>query len=171
MPESSTTSAATSASNASESGSQPLLSPKNLERMARLRLGHEAVMLQDAQEALEMNRKTVAEHYRQNGLNLPADDMGTINLGDTTVYQTTPPAVTPAPATGLSALAKAGIITAGAAALGGGVGLPFALPAIIDALKPVVTPAPVTPVQPAPTIDTDTDTVFDLFIGGPKDAE
>jgi hypothetical protein len=121
-------------------------------------MGHEAVMLQDAQEVLAQSRKTVAAHHKANGLDGP-DDMGTINLGDTTIYNAQQPQAPAKP--GLSGLAKAGIAVAAAAALGGGVGLPLALPSIIDALKPAVQPA-------SPSIDTDTDTVFDLFIGAPK---
>lgn len=138
----------------SAGGASNGIHPDLLEKWGRTRLAHEAVMLQDAQDLLTQQRKAVAAHHQNNGLTGADDDVGNIIVGDTTINHA-PPQQKP----GLSGLAKAGIVAAAAAALGGGVGLPLALPSIINALKPAAA---------QPSVDTDTDTMFDLFIGAPK---
>ncbi len=156
MAENSTTSASDTAPiDSAPNGIHPSL----LERWSRIRMGHEAVMLQDAQELLAQQRKSVSAHNKQNGLQEPDEDVGNIILGDTTINHA--PAQQKA---ALSGLAKAGIAVAAGLALGGGVGLPLAIPSIIDALKPAVQQVLPTP---APA-GNDTDTLFDLFIGAPK---
>lgn len=165
MPQSSMPSGSDTGSAVPGSNGSPL-NQDLLDKWAKVRLAHEAMMVQDAQEQLAQSRRAVSEHYKANGFDMPDEDMGSIHIGD---QYTTPAPAAPAPAA-LSGLAKAGIVTAGALALGGGAGLPFALPSIIEALKPAAAVvAPVQPPAPGPTItDTDTDTVFDLFIGPPK---
>lgn len=158
MPPSSTPSASdTGPTDAGLNGSHQNL----LERWSRIRMGHEAVMLQDAQELLAQQRKAVTAHHQNNGLSAPSEDMGDIILGDTTINHA-PPQARPV----LSGLAKAGIALAAGAALGGGIGIPLAIPSIIDALKPAAAAVQPTP-TPAPA-GNDTDTLFDLFIGAPK---
>lgn len=131
--------------------------PELLDKWARLRMGHEAVMLKDAQEVLAQQRQTVAAHQRANGLQGSDDDVGNIIIGDQTINHA--PAQQQPAAKGMSPLAKALIGGAIATGLGGGIGGALALPSIIEALNPAATP---------PTVDTDTDTIFDLFIGAPK---
>lgn len=142
---------------------------KLVDRWSRLRMGHEAVMLEDAREVLAQNRKQVAAHSEANGLPVSGtgDDVGnTLNLGDTTIYQA--PAAPAAAST--SPLAKALIAGAIATGVGGPIGAGLALPDILQALKPAApVVAPEKPVAPQPVPQAaDTNTLFDLYIGGPK---
>lgn len=142
------------------SGAASSHSPDVLERWARVRLGHEAVMLEDAREVLAQNRKGNLAHSQSNGLPVGESDVGTLNLGDTTIYQQPPPAAK------MSTLGKALIGGAVAAGIAGPIGGLFALPSILEALKPA---APF--VQPQQPAGTDTDTLFDLFVGPPKESQ
>lgn len=146
-----------SASPGSTNGASAPL-PETLEKLARLRLGHEAVMLEDAREVLAQSRKGVAAVNQLNGLPEASGDMGPLILGDTTINQQ------PQQQSKLSPLAKGLIGIAAGLAVGGPIGAGLALPGIINALKPA---APV--VQPQQPAGTDTDTLFDLFVGPPRE--
>lgn len=120
------------------------LSQTVLDRLSRLRLGHEAVMLEDAREVLKGDRGRLAGHAKAYGLEGSAD-MGNLILGDSVTNISTPQKPASNPLKWLTMIA--GLAT-------GGVGLAMA-PAIIEAIKGV--PPVVQPIE-----DTDTNTQYEL---------
>lgn len=77
-----------------------------------LRLGHEAVMMQDAQAVLADARELQRQHHAKNGLmSSKPEEMGDIHIGDKHEYRSP----------GMSGIAKA-VIGAGLLASGVGVG-------------------------------------------------
>jgi len=144
---------------------------------AQTRLAHEAVMLQDAAGVLAEQREAVRAHREQAGgkTNRP-EEMGDITIGDQIHYhQATPPAASPnsaptAAASGLSNLAKAGILAA-AMATGGlpAAGLTYLLSAsqqresASQQRETVSAETPPPPVTTVPTIPDQIDWALDLL--------
>lgn len=122
------------------------LPQKIVDRFSRIRLGHEAVMLEDAREVLANNRSQVASHSATHGLS-GNDPMGNLILGDSVTNVMQPKQGSPWKWIALAA-----------ALATGGIGL-FQAPAIIDAIKPDAVPE---------FTDTDTDTQFELNLGKPE---
>lgn len=124
---------------------------------AKLRMGHEAVMLQDAAEVLRTNRGVVKAHSREflgPSWQEPGED-GVIHIGDVnqTVPQQTAPQAAPA---ALGALAKIGLAFAISGPIGAGIA---AIPVIQSWLSK---PAAVAPAVPSPNPQT----LYDLRLGG-----
>lgn len=124
---------------------------------AKLRMGHEAIMLQDAAEVLRTNRGMVKAHNREflgPSWKESAED-GVIHIGD--VNQSAPQQVTQA-ASPLSALAKICLAFAISGPIGAGIA---AIPLIQSWLSK---PAAVAPVAPPATPNPQT--LYDLRLGG-----
>ncbi len=124
---------------------------------AKLRVGHEAVMLQDAAEVLRTNRGIVKAHNRE--FLGPAwqetGDDGVIHIGD--VNQSAPQQVAQS-ASPLSAMAKIFLAFAISGPIGAGIA---AIPLIQSWLSK---PAVVAPVNPPATPNPQT--LYDLRLGG-----
>lgn len=125
----------------------PILSPEIVDKWAKVRLAHEAVMLQDAKELLAKDRRATAEHLKTMlRVDAPTegdDDMGGIHIGDVIVTQPNPQQAAPTPtANGKSswlktaALVALGLATGGAGTAIGGLALNWLFPD-----KPVVQPS------------------------------
>lgn len=146
-----TTSATPPSEPASEPPAQPTMLQRTAQQFLRLRMGHEAMMLQDAQAVLAQNRQASQATQRQFDNNMPAsEEMGSIHIGD--ILHAAPPAgAVPSPAAGSSWATKGAML--GALLLASG-GLGAAVPWIYGALtKPA----------PAATAD-DVDTRYELHI-------
>lgn len=144
-------------------------SDKIAEAWAKLRLGHEAVMLQDAEATLRTDRERVKAHQREflGPSWRDPEGEGVIHIGD--VHQP-PTVVSPvAQPAGLSTLGK--IAVGGALALLAGTPIGAAvlavpvLQALLNRPAPVVTQPTATP-QPQPTVD---QTLYDLRLGKPTE--
>lgn len=123
---------------------------------AKLRMGHEAVMLQDAAEVLRTNRGVVKAHSREflgPSWQEPGDD-GVIHIGD--VNQTVPQQTAATPSAALGTLAKIGLAFAVSGPIGAGIA---AIPLIQSWLSK---PAAVAPAVPSPNPQT----LYDLRLGG-----
>lgn len=157
----------------------PLDLTEQAKRLADLRIAHEAMMLQDAQELLAQNRSLTAAHNKATVSDMADPEVGNIHIGD--IIQQAPavapapvaPAVTPqaAPAQAQAAgetstLRKTlgTVATVGSALLGVG-GIGTVVGAWLNQPDPpaVVQPAPVEVTVP-PSTDTDTDTQYELRI-------
>ena len=130
---------ADSANTSAPKPSEPLmpsatLNAETLKKWAGIRMAHEAVMMQDAQEILRLNRDGI-KHHQTNMATMPGDkqtaedDMGNIRVGDEIHYHQQQQA-----ANGLSSLAKMGLVGAGLA-----IGGPLAGLATYLATKPATT--------------------------------
>ena len=129
---------------------------------ARTRLAHDAVMLQDAAGVLAEQREAVRAHREQAGGKTDRpEEMGDITIGDQIHYhQASPPAASPNPAptaaaSGLSNLARAGILAA-AMATGGlpAAGLTYLLTASQQPPPPQETVSAETPPPPVTAVPT-----------------
>lgn len=136
-------------------------------RWGRVRLAHEAAMVDDARRVLAGHRRQNAAHAAEHTGTPEAEEMGDIIAGDVTVHHHhEAPAPTPAPAAGrgLARLAAAALATA----IGGPLGIAaYQLPDILAALDPPANPAP--PSQPAQPAPVDVNTLFDLYVGPPAE--
>lgn len=105
--------------------------PKVLEQWAKIRLAHQATMVDDAQKVLAQARELTRAHQeRTTGPALGAEEESMIHIGD---QVTMTPA--PAPARSLAPLLWAGLLAA-ASALGGAGLVAALLPRIGPALAP-----------------------------------
>ena len=87
----------------------------HLKEMSKIRIAEEAIMMQDAQQLLAMEREKAKGHNRRFlGGDFRGDEMGDIHIGD--VNQQVPPRSTPSGSSSLTRKA----IAAGLLALGGG---------------------------------------------------
>jgi hypothetical protein len=138
---------------------------------AQTRLAHEAVMLKDAAGVLAEQREAVRAHREQAGGKTDRpEEMGDITIGDQIHYhQAAPPAASPNPAptaaaSGLSNLARAGILAA-AMATGGlpAAGLTYLLTASQQPQETVSAETPPPPVTTVPTIPDQIDWALDLL--------
>ena len=122
---------------------------EHLKEIGKIRIADEAIMMQDVQELLAMEREKVRAHNRRFlGGDFEEHDMGNIHIGD--VNQSAPLASTPSAPSSFSRKA----IAAGLLALGGGTGVGGL------ALYEYLTS------EPAPAaesfVDTDTDTEYEM---------
>lgn len=135
------------------------------ESLAKLRLAHEAAMVQDAQQVLSLNRQAVAAHQKEFLGVTPPEGSDVIHIGDVNHPAPVAPPATAAPSTTstlakvLTALAISGPIGAGIAYVGSKVTQGPSEPA--TASPPVET----TPTVPAPSSPT---LYYDLRLGRPK---
>ena len=123
---------------------------EHLKEIGKIRIADEAIMMQDVQELLAMDRAKVRAHDRRFlGADIEENDMGNIHIGD--VNQAAP--LMPAPSAPSSFSRKA--IAAGLLALGGG-GVGAGGMAIYDYLTSDPPPAAES------FVDTDTDTEYEM---------
>ena len=116
------------------------------DRWASLRTAHEALMVDDAQQLLRLDREVIRKHH---GLPATTEDE-VIHVGD--IYQTT--SQSPKVATVAKGVGTLGKLAIAAGLLGSGAGIGAAIPLALEFLKP-------DPVAVVDT-DTDTDTQFEL---------
>lgn len=148
------------------------LKDKVLGRAADLWAARQAMRLEDERRVLASENAVADAHHKRylgGDYRPPADDMGDIRIGDTTINYPTPaapaaaaPAAAPAAgqaaaAAGMGALGK---LAASAALLATGAGGAVVVPKILDALT--APPSSEAPAEPAG--DRDADTLFDLRI-------
>jgi hypothetical protein len=127
---------------------------EHLKEIGKIRIADEAIMMQDVQELLAMDRAKVKAHNRRFlGGDIEEKDMGNIHIGD--VNQAAPPSM-PAPSAPGSLGRKA--LIAGLLALGGG-GVGVGAMAILDYLNSQPPPA-------AESFDTDTEYEMKLVPNG-----
>jgi len=91
---------------------------EHLKSIGKIRIADEAIMMQDVQELLAMDRAKVRAHDRRFlGADIEEKDMGNIHIGD--VNQTTPQSLAPSARSSLARSATAAALLA----LGGGTGV------------------------------------------------
>ena len=140
--------------------SQPVSaeSEKIAQAWAKLRLGHEAVMLADAAEGLRIDRERVKAHQREflgPAWSEPRED-GVIHIGD--VHQPAPQPMAAAPST-LGTLGKVALAFAVSGPIGAGLA---AIPLLSAWLSK---PAAVAPVAPPAKLNPQLE--YDLRLGSP----
>jgi len=120
---------------------------EHLKEIGKIRIADEAIMMQDVQELLAMDRAKVRAHDRRFlGADIEENDMGNIHIGD--VNQAAPQSLAPSAPSSFSRKA----IAAGLLALGGG-GFGAGAMAIYDYLNS----------QPPPAVESiDTDTEYEM---------
>jgi len=156
----------------------------HLKKLSRVRLGHEAMMVQDAAKTLSFDRES-REHGLQDilsggsvdnsqvGAETPNPSTGglqdgtlgsllggmedMINLGDIHVSNTQSPKTTQPEKSSLGKLAKAGLA---AALIGSGAGAGYGIPLMLSALKPDK--------KPVISIPKNTDTYNEIRLHPPK---
>ena len=126
---------------------------EHLKEIGKIRIADEAIMMQDVQELLAMDRAKVRAHDRRFlGADIEEKDMGNIHIGD--VNQTVPQSLAPSAPSSFGRKA----IAAGLLALGGG-GVGVGAMAILDYLNSQPPPA-------AESFDTDTEYEMKLVPNG-----